>query len=69
MTEKMTLSIDGMGCSKCVEKVEKALSAIDGISGVSVNLEGKSASFELASPASRDQAVEAVEDSGYDVVG
>tara|TARA_B100000378_G_scaffold181735_1_gene146982 strand:- start:264 stop:473 length:210 start_codon:yes stop_codon:yes gene_type:complete len=68
MAEKLTLKIEGMGCAKCSEKVTKALGSIDGISGVAVRLDDNSASFELAAPATRDQAVEAIEDAGYDVV-
>lgn len=68
MGEKVTLKIEGMGCSKCSDKVTKALGSIDGISAVAVSLDDNAASFELAAPATRDQAVEAVEDAGYDVV-
>ncbi len=68
MADKMTLKIEGMGCAKCSDKVTKALGSVDGISDVSVSLDDNAASFELAAPATRDQAVEAIEDAGYDVV-
>ncbi|MET3601307.1 copper ion binding protein [Martelella mangrovi] len=69
MAEKMTLKIEGMGCSKCVDKVEKALGDIDGISEIEVSLDNNAASFALAAPATRESAVEAIEDVGYDVAG
>ncbi|TCT39556.1 heavy-metal-associated domain-containing protein [Martelella mediterranea] len=68
MAENITLKIEGMGCAKCTEKVEKALAALDGVSDIKVSLEENAAHFTLSAPASRDQAVEAVEDSGYDVI-
>ena len=67
MAEKMTLKIEGMGCAKCSEKVTRALGSIDGISDVSVSLDDNAASFALAAPATREKAVEAIEDVGYDV--
>ena len=67
MTE--TLKIEGMGCGGCVATVTKALSAVPGISDVAVNLDSHEARFEMAAPATRAQAVKAVEDAGYDVKG
>jgi len=67
MTE--TIKIEGMGCGGCVATVTKALSAVPGISDVEVSLDNHEARFELAAPATREQAVKAVEDAGYDVNG
>ncbi|MCD1633584.1 heavy-metal-associated domain-containing protein [Martelella mediterranea] len=67
MTE--ILKIEGMGCGGCVTTVTKALVAVPGISDVAVNLDSHEARFELAAPATREQAVKAVEDAGYDVKG
>ncbi|MAU20847.1 MAG: copper-binding protein [Martelella sp.] len=65
MTE--TIKIEGMGCGGCVATVTKALSAVPGISDVEVSLEKHEARFALSAPATREQAVKAVESSGYDV--
>lgn len=67
MTE--TLKIEGMGCGGCVATVTKALSAVPGISDVAVSLDTHEARFALNAPATRAQAVKAVEDAGYDVKG
>lgn len=67
MTE--TLKIEGMGCGGCVTTVTKALAAVAGISDVAVSLETHEARFALEAPATRQQAVKAVEDAGYDVKG
>lgn len=68
MAEKITLKIEGMGCAKCTEKVKTALGGIAGVSDVDVSLDRNAADFSLAAPATREQAVEAIEDAGYDVV-
>lgn len=67
MTE--TIKIEGMGCGGCVATVTKALSAVPGISDVDVSLEKHEARFARNAPATREQAIEAVENSGYDVKG
>ena len=64
-----TLKIEGMGCGGCVTTVTKALTAVPGISDVAVSLEKHEASFALNAPATREQAIKAVEESGYDVKG
>ena len=65
MTE--TLKIEGMGCGGCVSNVIKALVAVPGISDVAVSLEPREARFALRAPATREQAVRALEDAGYGV--
>ncbi|AJY47526.1 heavy-metal-associated domain-containing protein [Martelella endophytica] len=67
MTE--TLKIEGMGCGGCVSTVTKALAGVPGISDINVSLEKAEARFALNAPATREQAVKAVEESGYDVKG
>nr|WP_272212901.1 cation transporter [Marinicella sp. W31]MDC2878829.1 cation transporter [Marinicella sp. W31] len=49
-------------------KVTNALGRIDGVSDIDVSLDAAAASFALAAPATREHAVEAIEDAGYDVV-
>ncbi|WP_174802430.1 heavy-metal-associated domain-containing protein [Martelella limonii] len=66
MNEK--LNIKGMGCGGCVTSVRNALMGVAGISNVDVSLERKQARFELAAPATRDDAVKAVEEAGYEVI-
>lgn len=40
-----TLKINGMSCGHCTGSVKKALEGIPGLSQISVDLEGKKASF------------------------
>ena len=40
-----TLKINGMSCGHCTGSVKKALESIPGLSQISVDLEGKKASF------------------------
>ncbi len=62
-----TISIEGMHCMHCVGAVTEALKAVEGVTSVTVNLEAKNAVVEGTAT---DAALkEAVEDTGFDVVG
>lgn len=62
-----TISIEGMHCGHCVNAVTEALKAVAGVTSVTVDLEGKKAVVEGTAA---DAALkEAVEDTGFDVVG
>ncbi len=49
-----TLKINGMSCGHCTGSVKRALETIDGLSEVTVDLEGKEASFENDGAARED---------------
>ncbi len=60
-----TIHVDGMSCQHCSGAVQRALENINGISNVSVDLDGKSASFDASSPQLIDLAVQEVIEAGY----
>jgi len=63
--QKITLTVDNMSCSHCSGMVQKTLETIKGISDISVDLEGKKASFSIREKALVDQAIDAVTKAGY----
>ncbi len=66
MTEKIvSLKIEGMSCSHCSGMVQKTLEEIDGISSISVDLDGKKASFETTDDNLIERAVKEVTKAGY----
>lgn len=67
--KNITLNVEGMSCSHCVNAITKAVTALDGVSGVNVNLEGKTVTVDYdADQVSLDAIKEAIEEEGYDVV-
>jgi len=67
--KNITLNVEGMSCSHCVNAVTKAVTALDGVSGVSVSLEGKTVGVDFdEEKVSLDSIKEAIEEEGYDVV-
>lgn len=67
--KNITLNVEGMSCSHCVNAVTKAVTALDGVSGVSVDLEGKTVTVDYdADKATLESIKEAIEEEGYDVV-
>lgn len=64
---QVTLSVDGMHCQKCVDKVEKFVGEIDGVTLIEVDLAKKSVSVEFDTPADKEQIIEAILDSGFEV--
>ena len=67
MTKVMT--IEGMMCGHCTGRVQKALEALEGVGSVTMSLENKTATVELATEVSDDVLTAAVTDAGYEVVG
>ena len=51
---KAVLKIDGMMCNHCRMHVEKALSAVEGVTAVTVDLEAKTATVEMATEIDRE---------------
>ncbi len=65
MTKVMT--IEGMTCGHCTGRVQKALEAVEGVSAVTMSLEEKTATVELAGEASDEALTAAVTEAGYEV--
>ncbi len=63
MTKK--IMVKGMTCGHCVRHVEEALKSIEGVKSVKVDLEGNSATVELAHEVKDEKIKEAIEDAGY----
>ena len=70
-TNTMTkvISIEGMMCTHCTGTVQKALEAVEGVKAVTMSLEQKNATVELASDVADDVLAKAVTDAGYEVKG
>lgn len=66
MTKK--IYIEGMSCSHCVGHVEEALKEICGVKTVSVDLQQKLATVELAHEVEDEKFKSAIDDVGYEVV-
>lgn len=67
--KNITLSVEGMSCSHCVNAVKNAVAALNGVSEVEVDLEGKTVTVDYdAEQVSLESIKEAIEDEGYDVV-
>lgn len=60
-----TLKINGMSCGHCTGSVQKALEAIPGLSHISVDLEGKKASFKNDGVA-REEIRAAISNIGFE---
>ena len=70
-TNTMTkvISIEGMMCNHCTGTVQKALEAVEGVKAVTMSLEQKNATVELASDVSDEVLTKAVVDAGYQAKG
>ena len=70
-TNTMTkvISIEGMMCNHCTGTVQKALEAVEGVKAVTMSLEQKNATVELASDVADEVLAKAVTDAGYEVKG
>lgn len=65
----VTLNVEGMSCSHCVNAVTKALTALDGVLGVNVDLAGKTVAVDYEEEkVSLENIKEAIEEEGYDLV-
>lgn len=65
MTKVMT--IEGMMCAHCTGRVQKALEAVAGVAAVTMSLEDKTATLELAEEVGNDALTAAVAEAGYEV--
>lgn len=63
--QQVILKVEGMNCSHCSGTVHKALEAIDGIDGVTVDLEGKKATFNVTGREKIAEAKSAITKAGF----
>lgn len=63
--QKITLNVDGMSCGHCSGMVQRTLEGIKGISNVVVDLNGKTANFEVSEEALVEKAVKEINEAGY----
>ena len=66
---KKEYRIEGMMCNHCTGTVQKALEAVEGVKAVTMSLEQKNATVELASDVADEVLTKAVVDAGYEVKG
>ncbi|MDE6014212.1 MAG: heavy metal translocating P-type ATPase [Acetatifactor sp.] len=66
---KKVITVEGMMCGHCTGRVQKALEGIEGVAGVTMSLEDKTASVELAAEVTDETLKAAVEEAGYEVTG
>ena len=65
---KKKILVEGMSCGHCVNHVTEALKEV-GATDISVSLEKKLATAEIANSITDEAIKAAIEDAGYDVVG
>ena len=66
---KKEYRLEGMMCNHCTGTVQKALEAVEGVKTVTMSLEQKNATVELASDVADEVLTKAVVDAGYEVKG
>ena len=66
---KKILTVEGMMCAHCQAHVQKALEGVPGVSAVTVDLESKKATVELAQEVADDVLAAAVKEAGYEPTG
>ena len=64
---KKIISINGMSCGHCQAKVEKALNSIAGVKA-KVDLKKKQATAEISSVVADQIIIDAINNTGFDVV-
>lgn len=61
-----TVKIKGMRCGHCVSSVTKALGEIEGVGHVVVDLEKGEATYDEASPVSKEKIREVISSIGFE---
>jgi copper chaperone len=70
MSQKATISIEGMNCQHCVQTVHKALADVAGVTKVEVDLPQKAARVEYdPTAATVGKMMQAVQTSGFTATG
>ncbi|MED4041062.1 copper chaperone CopZ [Niallia taxi] len=66
--EKVTLNVQGMSCSHCVNSVEGSVGELQGVSKVKVHLEKGTVDVEFNDKeVTLEKIKETIDDQGYDV--
>ncbi len=65
---KQEVTINGMKCEGCAQSVSERLSGLDGVERVLVDLDSKNATVEANREVSKEEYVEALADTKYEVV-
>jgi copper chaperone len=65
--ETITLSIPGINCNHCIMTVKRESGFVDGAEFVSGDVEGKTATFQVASAAALESLKAALAEAGYPV--
>jgi copper chaperone len=67
--ETITLSIPNISCHHCIMTVKRESGFVDGAEFVSGDIEGKTATFQVASDAALEALKEMLAEAGYPVEG
>lgn len=67
-TMKKALTVEGMMCAHCQAHVKKALEGVPGVAAVTVDLDAKLATVELAQDVADEALTAAVKEAGYEPV-
>lgn len=62
---KLSLSIEGMNCSMCVQHVQRTLLSCPGVLGCTVELEPPAAVLDCSADVSLEAISHALEEEGY----
>ncbi|MFZ1662259.1 MAG: copper ion binding protein, partial [Paracoccaceae bacterium] len=65
MTERLTVTVDGMTCASCVGRVERSLKALPDVGEVAVNLATGRARVDFGGRADSGAVVQALAKAGY----
>jgi copper chaperone len=66
---QLTLKVNGMSCSHCVNAVENSVGKLEGVRSVKVRLNDGQVDIEFNPDAVKlNQIIDTIEDQGYDVV-
>ncbi|MGA9173695.1 MAG: copper chaperone CopZ [Thermoactinomyces sp.] len=66
---QLTLKVNGMSCSHCVNAVETSVGKLEGVRSVKVRLNDGQVDIEFNPDAVKlNQIIDTIEDQGYDVV-
>ncbi|MDM8546632.1 permease [Candidatus Venteria ishoeyi] len=66
MSNRITLTVDGMTCMHCAANVKRAVEGIEGAADAQINLENKSVSFELDDSSKTEQIKLEIRAAGYE---
>lgn len=64
--EEYEIKVEGMMCSRCVDRVRKAIQSVEGTNDISVSLKDKRASYKSASDKTKE-VINAINKAGYEV--